>query len=646
MVGVLVYSNSLSVPFHYDDILFIKENLQIKSLSLFGAWISGSWVSIFTGRAFLMFTFLLNYILGGFDTFGYHLLNLLIHTGSAFILYLFLFRYAESDRDKGYSPAGLLAALLFLIHPIATESVTYIWSRSSLLATFCILASLLCFFRATGKKLHAWWYIGSLLLFFLGLSTKETTVVLPALLLLSDFLLITKDRSRFPARLKYHFPFLLIIGLLVTLYLPYVSRPEAARPWSTHIYTEIRVLVEYLRLLIAPVGLTIDHQVMPIMHMDRRVIFSLLLFILLLAGGVYLRYKKPLISFSIFWFFINMAPFLAIRLNDFMVERWVYTASIGFSILLAELLMLAVSRYRRMGIALIVALVAAGCFITIMRNQLYVSHIALWEDAARKTPENYRPYSVLSRAYRENGNPARAIEAALESIRLAKADNKVEVKAHINLAAAYADLGEFQKAEDALKSIESYAAGHFEFHNNRGVLAMKRKDYEKAIQSFLRAAEIKPGSPTLMYLLGLCYEKLDRKKESEHYYLLATQSIPQTGPEFINQGTAFSKRGDTQRAIASFFKAVQADPDDVTIRVNLANFLRSSGYKDDAFRHYATASKMSPNFVPARIGMGLVLLDQRKFDEAKAQFEKVLDLLPPDSPDRKEVQELIDRCHA
>lgn len=645
-MGTLVYSNSFSVPFHYDDIYFIKENIQIKSLPLFGAWISSSWTSIFTSRAFLLFTFLLNYILGGFDTFGYHLLNLLIHTGSAFMLYLFLLRYVEPDKDKGYSASGILAALLFLIHPIATESVTYLSSRSSLLATFFILASLLCFFKATGKKLHVGWYIGSLLLFLLGLSTKQTAVVLPLLLLLSDFLLITKDRTQFIARLKYHFPFFLIIGLLFALYVPSVIQPEAVRPWSTHIYTEICVFVEYLRLLVLPVGLTIDHQVTPILHMDARVLLSLLLFILLLAGGFYLRKKKPLISFSIFWFFINMAPFLAIRLNDFMAERWVYAASIGFSIVLAELLMQAVSGYRRLGIALIVLLVTAGGVMTFMRNQVYVSHITLWEDAARKTPDNYRPYSILSRAYRENGNQAKAIKAALESIKLAAADKRVEVMAHINLAAAYTDLEEFQKADYALESIEPYAAGQFEFHNNRGTLAMKMNDYEKAIKSFLRASEIRPGSPTIMYLLALCYEKLDRREEADRYYLLTTQSIPQTGSEFINQGTAFSKRGDSQRAIASFFKAVQADPDDVTIRIYLANFLRSSGYPEDAFRHYATASKIAPDFTPAHIGMGLVLLDQGKFDEAKVQFEKVMDLLPPGSPDRKEVQDLIDRCRS
>jgi len=645
MVGTLVYFNSFSVPFHYDDLAYLKENPHLKSFTVFGTWLSGSLVSVINGRAFLQFTFLLNYKVNGLDTFGYHLVNLLFHTGSAFLLYLILFRFVESDQRRNYSVAGMLAALLFLVHPIATESVTYLSSRSSVLATLCMLASILCFFLATEKKLRPGWYGASLLLFLLGLSTKESAVVLPALLLLTDYLLVTKDRTFRLARLKYHAPFFLIIGLLLVLYIPYISNPsaDAIRPWSTHISTELRVIARYLGLLVMPIGLTIDHSVKPSLIMDGRVIFSLLLFLCLFAAAFYLRKTRPLITFSILWFFINMAPFLVIKLNDFMAERWVYAASIGFSIALAELLMLVARRYRGIGIALIAAVFVTASAMTVMRNQVYANQVTLWQDAARKAPDNYRPFSNLSRAYRENGNQAKAIECALESIK--QADNRVPVKAYINLAAAYADQGEYQKAEDALKAVERYADGQFEYHNNRGVIAMKREQYPQAIQSFLRADELHPGSPTILFLLASCYEKLEQQENAKRYYLLTTQAMPNNGTEFMNQGVAFYKRGESQQALARFFEAVHADPQDVTLRLYLANYLRSAGHGDEAFKQYAAAANMAPDFVPARVGMGLVLLDQGRLDAAKAQFNTVMDMLPRNSPDRKEVQALIERCH-
>src|SRR3990172_7184379 len=88
LTGLLAYVNSFSVPFHYDDFHFLKEQVIIKSFPLYLDWITGNYASIITSRALLLFTFYLNYLAGGLDTFGYHLVNLGIHIAVAFLFYL------------------------------------------------------------------------------------------------------------------------------------------------------------------------------------------------------------------------------------------------------------------------------------------------------------------------------------------------------------------------------------------------------------------------------------------------------------------------------------------------------------------------------------------------------------------------------
>ena len=102
LTGLLAYLNSFSVPFHYDDFHFLKEQLIIKSLPLYLDWITGHFAAVITNRAFLLFTFYLNYMVGGLDTFGYHLVNLSIHIAVAFTFYLLIARYVDNKDDDRY----------------------------------------------------------------------------------------------------------------------------------------------------------------------------------------------------------------------------------------------------------------------------------------------------------------------------------------------------------------------------------------------------------------------------------------------------------------------------------------------------------------------------------------------------------------
>ena len=720
LIGLLAYLNSFNVPFHYDDIYYLKENIQVKSFSRFWNWLSEDYSRIFTGRPLLLFTFFLNYKFGGIDTFGYHLLNLLIHIANAFLIYLILFKYADTDNPpipplekggqggfkKDYSLKYALAAVLFLIHPLNTESVTYISSRSSVLSAFFVLAAMLCFFRATfyrhpinnfpspspqsppikggetkgvtpieggdikvvssplwkitqkfpsplvgegrgeggfmGRKFHAGYYTLSIFFFILGLSTKEAAIVLPALLILFDYFFISKNSRNLLSRIKYYLPYLVLISALSILYMHYITSPSEGgwRPWPVHILTEIKVFAEYLKLLIFPMGLNIDHDVKISNSIDVNVLISFLVFLSLFVAAMLLRKSKKIIAFSIFWFFINLMPFLVIRLDDFMAERWMYLASVGISIGLSDVLV--AKRLRKLGIVTAAAVVVIFGTLTVLRNHTYTSPILLWGDAVKKSPDNYRPYLNLGNAYRENGNPAKAIEYTQEGIKRGR-KGVILVVAYINLAAAYEDMKEYKKAEEALKSVEKYTSDYYAYQHNLGTLYTKMGKFEEALVPFKKALKMRPDSTMILFSIGRCYEEISKNEEAREYFMLAVKSTPRNGREYISQGMSFLKLGNDEKALECFFEAVRVDPLDINVRIHLAKTLFGIGYFDGAFKHYSTASEISPNNAPAYKGMGLVMLEKGDSKEAKKYLDKALNLLPPDSPERKEILELLDK---
>ena len=463
LVGLLVYANSFTVPFHYDDLSYLKRNPTIQSFATTGGQGAIHSSSIFSGGPEFL-TVTLNYTLGGHDPFSYHVLNLLIHIVNAFLLYLLFYNHAGNGKSEGYSSKYVLAAVLFLIHPLNTESVTSLSGRSWELEAFFVLSSMNCFFKATNKRFYSGWYVASIVFFLLGVETNGAAIVLPAFLVLFDYFFNSKNKEDLFLRSRSYLPYLLLLGGLCILQVFYIPPPslEIARTWTTQILTEIKVLPEFVRLLVFPFWLNIDHDMRPSLFMDSGVVFSLLMLIALISTAAFLRKKVPIVSFSILWFFVAMFPFFTVRLDDFMAERWAYTASLGFSVGLAELLFLALNRYNQAGIALIGFVVIVSGTLTVVRNHQYASPVLLWSDAATKSPDKYRPSINLSNAYRESGNLGRAIESAQAGIGKGKArgltDREMTAE-YINLAAALEEMGDVAQAEAVLRSRRALCVG-------------------------------------------------------------------------------------------------------------------------------------------------------------------------------------------
>ena len=194
-VALMAYANTFRVPFQFDDNPNIVENPSIRLKTLSTAWL-GQLIRLNSGsiRFFSYFTFALNYYFGGLNVFGYHLVNLLIHIGSGLVLYWFLlltFRLPSLRERYGSAafPIALFSSLLFLCHPVQTQSVTYIVQRMASMAGLLYLLAMALYVKgrlASGIRRYLF-FGGMFLVYLLGLFTKENVAILPLFIALYEF---------------------------------------------------------------------------------------------------------------------------------------------------------------------------------------------------------------------------------------------------------------------------------------------------------------------------------------------------------------------------------------------------------------------------------------------------------------------------
>ena len=355
LVGIALYCNTLNSPFIYDDLHTIVENPYIKQSkylpSLFDLSSIKDSAARSSYRPVLMLTFFLNYTFGGLNPFGYHLINITLHILNAILVFCLinrLFAPLDSKHLTGFTSnlgykVSLFSSLLFLVHPVNSETVNYITCRSELLAGFFVLLSFLLFIKSRASE-NPSLYRSSLIVFTLGLFSKEAALILPLILITYDICFF-KDKKGFSLRFKRYYLayFIIIFGyVLLRAYLlgnffGSLYKVGVSRSFAVNLLTQAKVIVFlYLRLIFLPLGLSIDHYI-PVSKniFEWQVLFSLVTIIVLLAVAFKVIKRQAIISFFLFWFFINLLPTSLIPLHIIANEHRLYLASISFSFLLS-----------------------------------------------------------------------------------------------------------------------------------------------------------------------------------------------------------------------------------------------------------------------------------------------------------------------
>jgi hypothetical protein len=361
-VTLVAYSNTFHVPFQFDDAINITQNpnIQIKSLSwdLLERLVKNTYKESI--RVFSYLTIALNFYFGGFNVFGYHVVNFLIHVASGIFLYWFLLLTLNLPSLKEeYGPisykVALLTSLIFVTHPIQTQSVTYIIQRMASMAGMLYLLAMVLYIKgrlSTGRARFCY-FAGTVLSYLFGVFSKENVAILPLFIALYEFYFFQNvDLS--PKGRKVIISLaagLLILGVFGFLiwgerYIQVIREGYAYRTFtmSERVLTQFRVVVYYLTLLIYPhpsrLNLDYDFSISKTILDPPTTLISILIIAGLIGYSIWTARKRPLISFCILWYFGNLVIESSVFPLEIAFEHRLYLPAVGpfiiFSLLLVR----------------------------------------------------------------------------------------------------------------------------------------------------------------------------------------------------------------------------------------------------------------------------------------------------------------------
>ena len=542
-LALLIYSPALEGPFILDDYDLLEASSSLRT---------GNAVQIIqTGRPLLMLTFLANYRIGGFeDTFGFHLVNVLLHALNAFLLWRFLTTLLGIESIKKTLDEGSRTAVvygvpaLFLTSPIQTESVAYISSRSEVLATSFFLAAMWVFVSDLRVKQPWATALLTVILFAAAAVSKQDRFTLLPVLLLLDYLLLSGfNRHLMKANWRTYGLFAAagVVGFFV-LIKPFLFAVSAGfnLPWQPYLFTQFRMVFLYLRLLAVPFGLNADWDIVPSETVWDHLSWAAVLVLALVVGLVFrYRRREPLLCFGALFFFVTLAPSTSFYpLLDFAAERRLYVPSAGVFLILMILLGRLVAGSRAKAVGTIAAVTLTYSVGTFDRARLWGDDLALWHDTAEKSPAKPRPLTWLGKLYDERGK--------------------------LDLAMDY-----WSRAE---KLAEPGTEKHAYLLVNLGVGAAKTKNYAQAVEYYQTALKTIPNKqqPVVWANLAVAQLRLGRNQAGWKSFDNARRGRAGGAEVNLLYGQELYQHGRYQAAVEAFEAALGARPEDATARRNLA----------------------------------------------------------------------------
>lgn len=606
LATVLAYANSFSGPFLYDDVQSIPENRSIRHLDEFTEVFSpplsnGPTVG---NRPLLDFSLAINYALGGYRVWGYHAGNLLIHLLAALTLFglvrrTFLQPVLRDTYGRDATLLGWAVTILWAVHPLQTESVTYLIQRAESLAGLFFLLTLYAFVRATQTDRPHFWYIVSLVCCYLGVMTKEIMVAVPPLVLLYDRTFVTSYFGHALRRRSFYYAVLfcswgVLLSILGTRGDTMV-KVVGGVTWQEYALSQFPALVHYLVLSIWPDTLVFNYG--PAWVQNPWSVLPEILTILLLMVLTLVSLRKaptvqcnwPALAFLGCWFFLILAPTSSIiPVKDPLFEHRMYLP------LAAVMLGLILLVYRFLGTRglVIITLIAAPLFMarTHLRNEDYRSAMAMWTECVVHRPGN--------------------------------------LHARNNLGLALAQVGQFPEAIAQYRAALALDPKNEDIRCNLGVALTAAGHMPEAIEEYQQALVLNPKSAHAVCNWGTALAQQGKLEEAIDLFEKAAQLDPHYPEPENNLGVILDQQGKMSEAIVHFLEAVRIDPDYIDGRINLGDALGASGQFAKAAEQYRAVLKLDPDNVSAHYNLGIALVELRQLSDAAAQFREVLRLDP------------------
>jgi tetratricopeptide (TPR) repeat protein len=608
IAGVVAYHNCFSAPFLFDDDPSIADNPTIRKL--WPPWEAlsppATGASV-TSRPVVNYSFAINYAFGGLDVRGYHAVNLAIHLCAALALFGIIRRTLQqsvlgSRFGNHARPIAFVAALLWMLHPLQTESVVCVAPRTESLMGLFYLLTMYAAIRAMDSPRPLRWQILAFVTCLAGMATKEVMVSAPLIVLLYDRTFVAGTFREAWNRRKWSYLSLGATWILLTWLVVRggnrggTSGFASDITWWQYLFTQAEGIVRYLKLCFWPHPLVVDYGIY-IARNPAVIVLCMLFLTTLGVATVVALWRRPVWGFAGVWFFAILAPSSSVLpvTTQTLAERRMYLP------LAAVITLVVVGLHGLIGRRwLIAATVLAVVFgvLTIRRNADYRSDLSIWTDTVAKCPDNARALGGLGGALLHAGRAAEAIQCYERALQLnpklpdyglgaallqvGRAAEVIPIyeralRLDPNLADVCSDLGnalaDVGRVPEAIQYYERalrLEPNHPEAHNNLGAVLYALGRMQEAIQHYQRALQIRPDYPEAEFNLGLALFNTGRLEEAVAAFRAVVQRNPGLVAAWCSLGHALERSGRTEEAAASFEEALRRAPDSTEARDGLA----------------------------------------------------------------------------
>ena len=630
----LGYANSFHGPFVFDDEPSILENATIRRLWPLSGPLSppkdfGVTVS---GRPVLNLSLALNYAIGGTEPWSYHGVNVGIHALAALVLFGVVRRtlrkpgLVERWGERAEATAGV-TALLWALHPLQTESVTYVIQRAESLMGLFFLLTLYGFIRATESARPRCWVVVMVVSAVLGMGCKEVMATVPLVVFLYDRTFVAGSfRLAGRERWRWH-------GALLASWLPLGWLVLAAGgnrggtfvlTWAgcrDYWLTQFGAVTHYLRLTVWPEPLVFDYGTFWVRTMGAVAVPAVVVLGGLGATGWALR-RRPVVGFLLATFFVILAPTSVVPGTiQMIVEHRMY---LPLAAVIALMVGAGVAWGGRVALMSFVGIAMVMGGLTWRRNRDYASDLRLWSDTVAKRPMSAIAQGNLGTAHYRRGRWAEAIGCYEEALRL----GPVTAQMHYNLGLALdaAGRGEEAMAEyaEAVKILPYFAQAH----TKRARLLIERGRSEEALEHLRVALSYIPESTEAHYAWGLAMSERGRFELAVTAFARVLKSEPGNAQAKLGLGMALMRVGRLAEARAMLEASVRENPKVAEVHGNLGIVLAELGRTEEAVRSYEAALRLQPDYAEMHYNLGNALVQLRRYPEARAQFAEAVRLRP------------------
>ena len=625
---VAAYSNSFDGAFLFDDIYHIVENERIRQL-----W--PPWNLLAVERPVVELSLAVNYALGGLKPWGYHAFNLVVHILAALTLYGVLSRTIVVYQSRGRKPTDIslvtglapgalfsfVIALLWAVHPLQTQSVTYVIQRGESLMGLFYLLTLYCAIRGLHTSRRLGWYGAAIVACALGMASKAVMVTAPVMVFIYDLVFLRNGTSKrrwvLYAGLTATWGVLWTCGVTEEVLDPEVQRSHVGFGYHgitplEYAATQPGAILKYLRLSFWPVGLCLDYD-WPVARTAMVIIPSALVLLLMLGATAWGLVRRSWLGFAGAWFFVILAPTSSfIPIKDLAFEHRMYlplaavivVVVLGVKTLVHRTLTPTLSLEGRGSFwkpriqyiewplnasVLVVAALLLGYF-TYQRNKDYHSDLVMWTDVAAKRPDNARARVAVGNALLARNRVDEAIAAYREAVAIRP---------------------DFADGQCAL-----------------GMGLARKGALDEAVTAYRESLRLDPNLAKAHYNLGNALSRQGRIDESIRSFRESLRIRPRFADAHCNLGNALAAQGQLDEAIAEYREAIRIKPGLANAHKGLGDVLVRLGRADEGIAAFQEAIRIQPDYANAHANLAAAHFDRGEYEEAAKHAREALRIDP------------------